>query len=154
MGHLAVVAKVVEKVELLWYSQLELGQARAFAVTVEPKQSRVSEAVPEPGARYSSVAAVKCVDLKGAVASLAVGWVGLELIETKVAEAEPEPGFAQEPRSSSGSECVLQDAAPMTAETEPGPAPVPMDSKELEAGLEVVFVLVASKAGLVMEATH
>lgn len=66
-----------------------------FAVTVVPRHSQVSEVVSEVKAMYSLVAVVE--SLKWAVASLAVVWAGVELVEPKVVEVGPD--FALGPKN-------------------------------------------------------
>lgn len=80
--------------------------------------------------------------LERAVASLAVGWTGVELVEPKVAAVGPD--FAPGPKSSFVADHV-RVAEPMKVGTEPGQALVPMDSNWLEAVVEVVLGLLASK---------
>lgn len=156
VGHFVAAAKVSERVEC---SLLMLRHSQVFAVTVVTRYSKMFEAVSELEAMYSMVVVVET--LKGAAASLAVVRAGVELVEPKVADVGP--GVAPGPKHSCGADHVLEVAEPMKAGAGPGPGPgqvpVPMDSNWLEAALEVVVELLASKGAelgleFVMEAMH
>lgn len=133
-GSAVVVAKVLEKDEcspLMW--------KWVFVVTVVPRHSQVSAVVPEVEAMYSLVVAVE--SLEWTVASLVVVWAGVELVEPKVVDVGPD--FALGPKNSWGAGQVL----------------AAMDSKRLEAALEVELELLGSKVAelgleFVMEAMH
>lgn len=133
-GSAVVVAKVLEKDEcspLMW--------KWVFVVTVVPRHSQVSAVVPEVEAMYSLVVAVE--SLEWTVASLVVVWAGVELVEPKVVDAGPDSALG--PKNSWGAGQVL----------------AAMDSKRLEAALEVELELLGSKVAelgleFVMEAMH
>lgn len=133
-GSAVVVAKVLEKDEcspLMW--------KWVFVVTVVPRHSQVSAVVPEVEAMYSLVVVVE--SLEWTVASLVVVWAGVELVEPKVVDVGPD--FALGPKNSWGAGQVL----------------AAMDSKRLEAALEVELELLGSKVAelgleFVMEAMH
>lgn len=133
-GSAVVVAKVLEKDEcspLMW--------KWVFVVTVVPRHSQVSAVVPEVEAMYSLVVAVE--SLEWTVASLVVVWAGVELVEPKVVDVGPDSALG--PKNSWGAGQVL----------------AAMDSKRLEAALEVELELLGSKVAelgleFVMEAMH
>lgn len=133
-GSAVVVAKVLEKDEcspLMW--------KWVFVVTVVPRHSQVSAVVPEVEAMYSLVVVVE--SLEWTVASLVVVWAGVELVEPKVVDVGPDSALG--PKNSWGAGQVL----------------AAMDSKRLEAALEVELELLGSKVAelgleFVMEAMH
>lgn len=158
VGDFVAAAKVLERVEC---SLLMLRHSQVFAVTVVTRYSQVFEAVSEVEAMYSMVVVVET--LKEAAANLAVVRAGVELVEPKVAEYGPDfgPGVAPGSKHSCGADHVLEVAEAMRAEAEAGPGQVlvPMDSNWLEAALEVVVELLASKGAelgleFVMGAMH
>lgn len=92
VGHFVVEAKVWERGEC---SPLMWKHSQVFAVTVVPRNSQVSVAVCDLKAMYSLVAVAE--SLKWTVASLAVVWAGVELVEPKVVDVGPD--FALEPKN-------------------------------------------------------
>lgn len=145
VAHFAVDAKVLE-MDLC--SPLTWKHSQVFAVTVVPKYSQVSEAVPELKAMYSLGAVAK--SLKSIVASLAVVWAGVELVEPKVVDVGPD--FALGPKNSWDADHVLKGAGSMKVGTEPGQELAPMDSNWLGVVQEVGLGLLGSKvAGLGLE---
>ena len=150
VGHFVVQAMVLEKDEC---SPLTWKHSQVFAVTLVPN---VSEAESELEARlYSLMAVVET--LQWLVASLAVVWTGVELVEPNVVDFGP--GFALEPKNSLSAVHALEVAGAMMVGVEPGQVLVPMDSNWLEAALEVVLGLLASTVAelgleLVMGAMH
>lgn len=149
-GSAVVVAKVLEKDEcspLMW--------KWVFVVTVVPRHSQVSAVVPEVEAMYSLVVVVE--SLEWTVASLVVVWAGVELVEPKVVDVGPDSALG--PKNSWGADHVLKGAGTMMVGTESGQVLAAMDSKRLEAALEVELELLGSKVAelgleFVMEAMH
>lgn len=147
MGHFVVEAKVLERVEC---SLLTLKHSQVLAVTAVSKYSQVSEAVFELEAMCLLVEI-----LNWAVANLAVVRAEVELVEPKVPDVGPEvgsdvepdvgPDVAPGPKCSCGADHVLEVAEPMKVGIGPGQVLVPMDLDWLEAVLEVVAGLLASK---------
>lgn len=152
VGDFAVEAKVLERDEC---SPLMWKHSQGLAVTVVPRHSLVPVAVAELKATYSLVAVAET--LKWGVASLAVVWAGVELVEPKVVDVGPD--FALEPKKSWGADHVLKGAGPMRVGKEPGQVLAPMDSNWLGAVQEVVLGLLGSKVAelgleVVMGAMH
>lgn len=91
------------------------------------------------------------------VASLVVVWAGVELVEPKVVDVGPDSALG--PKNSWGADHVLKGAGTMMVGTESGQVLAAMDSKRLEAALEVELELLGSKVAelgleFVMEAMH
>lgn len=93
-------------------------------------------------AMYPLVAVVK--SLRWTVASFVVVWAGVELVEPK--EPDSDPDFALGPMSQWGADHVLKGAGAKMVGTEAGQALVPMDSNWLGAALEVVLGMLVSTA--------
>lgn len=133
-----------------------------FVVTVVSKHSQVAVAVAvelavsELVPRQCSLVVVVEL-LKWVVASWAVVWTGEELAGPKVVDVGPD--FALVAKNSWLADHALEVAGPMVVGAESGQVLVPMDSNEVEAVLEVVVGLLASKVAevgleLVMEAKY